>query len=219
MAYIWTEDVTSKSSNEICSALFHCLNSIDTENINTIRLMADGCGGQNKNSFLISMASKWLGEAPPTLKTIEIIFPVTGHSFLPADRIFALTEVQIRKLETIVDPKEYEAIIAAHATVNKLGTEVPVYDYRSAVGETVNPANKWHFQISKVKRVILRRGKRTRNILARGELSYQSDTGVAHQNKPPQVHHQKFHANDSRTNSVGSCSQRVETKRREKFTH
>lgn len=74
--------------------------------------MADGCGGQNKNSFLIGMASKWLSEAPSTLKTIEIIFPVTGHSFLPADRVFAMTEKQIRKLESIVEPREYEEIIA-----------------------------------------------------------------------------------------------------------
>lgn len=178
-AYVWTEDVTSKSANEICSALLHCLNSINIENINTVRLMADGCGGQNKNSFLISMASKWLQEAPLSLKTVEIIFPVTGHSFLPADRVFALTEMQIRKLETIVEPIEYINLIGTHATVHKLGSEVPVFDFRAAVGEVVKPTNKWHFQITKIKRVILRRGKRTHNVMARGEISYKSDTGVS----------------------------------------
>ncbi|CAG4934497.1 unnamed protein product [Parnassius apollo] len=81
-----------------------------------------------------------LGQEKTVIKFIQSFKPldqhytrVTGHSFVAADRTFALTDTQIRKLETIVDPNEYEVIIAAHATVHKLGTEVPVYDYRSAV--------------------------------------------------------------------------------------
>ncbi|CAH2207570.1 jg26512 [Pararge aegeria aegeria] len=178
-SYLWTEDISAKSSNEISSAVYHCLNSFDLHNIKTVRLMADGCGGQNKNSIMIGMVSKWFSEAPATLKRVEIIFPVTGHSFLPADRVFALTEKRVRKIETIVKPEEYENIISEHAEIFKLGTEVPIYDFRSAVKETLKDVSRWHFQITKVKRVVLKRGKTTRRILARGELSYQNDTGVA----------------------------------------
>ncbi|CAF4945803.1 unnamed protein product [Pieris macdunnoughi] len=158
--------------------------------------MSDGCVGQNKKS--------------PTLKTVEIIFPVTGHSYMPADRVFGLTETKIRKLETIVDPKEYEEIMAEHAMVYKLGTEVPVYDYRTAVGEVVKPTNEWHFQITKIKRVILRRGKRTHKILTRGEISYQSDTGSS---EMPTASHQNFHGYDSRTSPAGSRREGKEIKR------
>lgn len=57
--YIWTEDVHAKGSNEISSALYHCLqNNIDFTDVEVLRLMADGCSGQNKNSTIIGMISK-----------------------------------------------------------------------------------------------------------------------------------------------------------------
>ncbi|CAG4933924.1 unnamed protein product [Parnassius apollo] len=96
-AYIWTEDETAKGSNEICSALYHCMNSLDMTGIDRIRLMSDGCGGQNKNSMIISMVMKWLLETTTNIKQVEIIFPVTGHSFLPANRVFPLNERKIKK--------------------------------------------------------------------------------------------------------------------------
>ncbi|KAG8287332.1 hypothetical protein J6590_041576 [Homalodisca vitripennis] len=52
--YTWTENEMRKSSNEVASAVFHELDSKLTEgefdSVHTIRLVADGCGGQNKNS-------------------------------------------------------------------------------------------------------------------------------------------------------------------------
>lgn len=52
--YAWTEDEQYKGSNQIASSLFHCLlYHINWSNIQTVRLMADGCGGQNKNSVII----------------------------------------------------------------------------------------------------------------------------------------------------------------------
>lgn len=57
--YIWTEDVHAKGSNEISSALYHCLqNNIDFTDVEVLRLMANGCSGQNKNSTIIGMISK-----------------------------------------------------------------------------------------------------------------------------------------------------------------
>lgn len=47
--YYWTEDEFRKGANEICSAVYHRLNHLDLTGIHTIRLVADGCGAQNKN--------------------------------------------------------------------------------------------------------------------------------------------------------------------------
>lgn len=80
-------------------------------------MVADGCGGQNKNAMLVTIAMKWLFEVRfryPALKNLEIVFPVTGHSFIPPDRVFAL--------ESIIEPQEYVNIRATHATIHKLGT-------------------------------------------------------------------------------------------------
>lgn len=55
--YYWCENEYSKSSNEIASAVFHTLtNLVIPDNIEKIRLFADGCGGQNKNTTLLGMA-------------------------------------------------------------------------------------------------------------------------------------------------------------------
>lgn len=54
-------------------------------NKSTVRLVADGCGVQNKNTTMIGMY--WLlNEAPQNIKALEIIFPVSGHSYILPDR-------------------------------------------------------------------------------------------------------------------------------------
>lgn len=50
--YTWGEYERPKGSNEIASAVFHrlCLINIP-ETVESVRLFADGCGGQNKNTI------------------------------------------------------------------------------------------------------------------------------------------------------------------------
>ncbi|CAH4029819.1 unnamed protein product [Pieris brassicae] len=111
-AYCWTEDTFAKGSNEIASVVFHRLHSIDFIGIKTVRLIADGCGGQNKNSTMVTMIVKWLTNyAPETVKVVEIVFHVGGHSFIPPDRIFVMIEKDIRKREIIKNPIEYLTIL------------------------------------------------------------------------------------------------------------
>lgn len=58
--YTWFEHESSKSSNEIVSAVYDCIIKIEIDDdTREIRLMADGCTGQNKNKCMIAMACKW----------------------------------------------------------------------------------------------------------------------------------------------------------------
>lgn len=79
--YYWNETDNAKASNQIATAVFHLLTNLDiAQNITVIRLFADGCGGQNKNSTVIGMCCKWLmSSVPPQIKEINIIFPMVGH--------------------------------------------------------------------------------------------------------------------------------------------
>lgn len=72
LSYVWTKDTHAKGSNELSSALYHYLmNNIDFSDIEVLRLMADGCSCQNKNSTIISMISKWFSShAPPSIKKV-----------------------------------------------------------------------------------------------------------------------------------------------------
>lgn len=176
-AYVWTEEQAAKGANEICSCVYHCLNNLNLEGKTKLRLVADGCGGQNKNAMLITMTIKWLDEVKhryPDLTEIQIIFPVTGHSFIPPYRAFALTEQVIKRRESIIEPREYTDIIAEHATIHKVSSDIPVLDWKTQRAE--NLKSSMHFQISKCKRIILTRQARNK-IKVRGEISYRNDLG------------------------------------------
>lgn len=93
-AFTWTENEYSKSVR-----VFHYLtNHINLAGVTKLRLMADGCGGQNKNFILLGMVMKWFRDhSPKTLKTCKIIYPVPGHSFIPPDRVFSAIDGKIKK--------------------------------------------------------------------------------------------------------------------------
>ncbi|CAG4939191.1 unnamed protein product [Colias eurytheme] len=115
--FTWNETQASRGSVEIGSALYTYLNGLDIPaEITTLRLFCDGCGGQNKNNHIIHMLLFWLhNNAPPHLRQINLTFPVRGHSFLPADRVFGRLEKEIRKFPVITTPKEYHKIFENHA--------------------------------------------------------------------------------------------------------
>ncbi|CAB3229499.1 unnamed protein product [Arctia plantaginis] len=165
-------------SNEISSALYHCLqNNINFTDVEVLRLMADGCSRQNKNSTIIGIISKWFSNnAPQTLKKVELIFPVTGHSFIPPDRVFGVAEKAIKKTNTLVQPEEYINIFKRQATVFLLN-EIKVCDWKNATHEVQKGTQALHFKIMSCKRFIFTRMKGDRRgVILRGEMYYHNDT-------------------------------------------
>lgn len=176
--YAWTEEEYHKGSNEIASAVFHKLCQLDLTNKSQVRLVADGCAGQNKNSTLIAMCTMWLSQkAPESVSKLEIIFPIVGHSFLPADRVFARIEKVVKKEEVIVAVEEYLKIFDNHGEVFRLGSDVKVCNWKDACKETLQRTGQWHFPFNLCKRYILNRSK-SGQITVRGEQSYRSDFGT-----------------------------------------
>lgn len=57
---------------------------------------------------MISALAKWLSEDTPVNKQeIEMVFPITGHSFLPPDRGFAHIEKIAKKKDSIVTLNDF----------------------------------------------------------------------------------------------------------------
>ena len=91
------ENQNKKDSNMVASALNHYFVNVATDEILTHRelwLFSDSCCGQNKNILSMHFALK--RQKFPNVN-IEYTFPVRGHSFLPADRVFGRIEQDIRK--------------------------------------------------------------------------------------------------------------------------
>ena len=184
-AYIWTENQYQKNSNLISSCLLHRLRNIPKEtwtnnpNINRITLASDGCAGQNKNSAMIAMAAYWLSkEAPPQIKEVKLLYPVTGHSFIPPDRVFAQIEKVIRHRETLVTVNDFDEIVAEYSTICKVSEAVTVYDFKAVSQATCKAPAQLHFQISQCKRIYLKIDpEKCGNVLIRGEPYYNVNTG------------------------------------------
>ncbi|CAB3244818.1 unnamed protein product [Arctia plantaginis] len=144
-------------------------------------MCADGCGSQNKNSTIIAMVAYWLTNCAPTsVKTVELIFPVPGHSFMPADRVFGHIEKEVKNKEVIIDPSEYRDIYNHYGVVRKLGENCVVKDWKTYASETMKPPAKYHFKFAECKRYYVSRVKNNpRRFLLRGEVNYKSDLGAA----------------------------------------
>ncbi|CAG9793983.1 unnamed protein product [Diatraea saccharalis] len=173
---IITENEYHKDSNLIASAVYHRLTVTDKADVKHIRLIADGCGGQNKNCIVLGACCKWLLENS-SIHTIELVFPVTGHSFMPADRIFGVIERKLKTKEVILHPDEITKVLRESSSIVKFGNDCVVNDWRESVRKVLKQTTSWSVQFKDCKRFILKRSKKVGNVLIRGELNYKSDLG------------------------------------------
>lgn len=181
--YTWCEHEMRKSSNEIASAVYNelqsKLNAGSFDGINTIRLVADGCSGQNKNSMLMTMVLLWLHRSPEHIKRIEVVYPVTGHSFMPSDRVFGFIERVINKNDTITDVKVYREAFAAQGVVKQLGKDWENFDWRTETKNCIKDTKDLHFKISRVRRLVFTKQEVPKRITVQGEMQYPTDTANA----------------------------------------
>lgn len=169
--YTWMEHQAKRGSAETSSALHDFLNKEEFgPDIKQIRLFADGCAGQNKNAHMMHMLMLWLyRDAPRSVESVVVIFPIRGHSYLPADRVFGQVEKVIRSYSTIKSPLKYYEIYSKKGEVRKLGTDWIVSDVKVALNSLKKIEG-----ISAAKRIIIKRSKND-NILLKTELFYRND--------------------------------------------
>ncbi|KAK5648042.1 hypothetical protein RI129_002934 [Pyrocoelia pectoralis] len=165
--YTWLENQSKRGSAETSSALHNFLNKQEFEpHIKHIRLFADGCGGQNKNAHMMHMLMIWLyKDSPKTIESVEVIFPVRGHSYLPADRVFGQIEKVVRSHSTIKSPTKYYEIYSKTGEVRRLGADWFVFDIKAAL-DTLKKIQG----ISAAKRIFIKRSKNKTDILLKTEL-------------------------------------------------
>lgn len=173
--YTWLEHEAGRGVVEISSALTNFLKETDFDpDVKHLRLFSDGCGGQNKNSHMVHALMLWLfNNAPKSIETITMTFPVRGHSFMPADRVFGQVELALRSHAFIKSPDKYYEIYSKKGQVRKLGSDWILYDIKNAALSL-----KKIIGISEAKRIIITRGKPTSGedkILYKTEALYRND--------------------------------------------
>ena len=157
--YTWMETDFPKNSSICASAVFDVLNRTDFDEIDTVRLVADACGGQNKNCAMIYMVCHWLQRhAPHHLKRVEIVFPVRGHSFLPSDRVFGVIEKKLRKEPRIYKPQEYYHVFSDSGTVRKPGEDWSALNFKEAADASLK--KPLPIKIQESKRFLISKGRK-----------------------------------------------------------
>lgn len=137
-----------------------------------MRFFADGCGGQNKNVQVLCMASWWLvNKAPKSVETMQLVFPVTGHSYLPPDRVFGRIEKSIRKEEEILSPTDYEEIVKKHETILQMERDWKVRDWKKYTTERFKTAASLPFKITETKIFEIRKSN-SKTVKIKAESNY-----------------------------------------------
>lgn len=95
-----------------------------------IRLVADGCGEQSKNTTLMARCCYWLTKrSPPHVNK----YVPSRRSFIFASRVFAQIEKVVKSKESIVSPNEYFQIYEKFGQINRLGYDCPVLDFKKVL--------------------------------------------------------------------------------------
>ncbi|XP_072384620.1 uncharacterized protein [Diabrotica undecimpunctata] len=172
--FTWTEDQAGRGSIEIGSALVNYLDSLEYDNITTLRLFCDGCGGQNKNSHIIHSLYFWLRfKAPVQVTEILLVFPVRGHSYLPADRVFGRVEKLLRKKATILSREEYEEIYKQIGVVKKIGTDWRLFNMKE-----LQVGLKKVKALADTKKIVIKKFKNGKFIKIRSFQNYYFTSGL-----------------------------------------
>ncbi|GFO04519.1 hypothetical protein PoB_003102400 [Plakobranchus ocellatus] len=132
--FTWLECQNRKDSNMVASALRSFLLSSARDELmhrTELRLFSDSCYGQNKNMNMMAMLLALKNQEYRHLR-MSHTFPVRGHSFLPADRVFGRIEQDIRRTPTILLPEEYYDILRRHGNLHCYLEDWQCYDFKSA---------------------------------------------------------------------------------------
>ena len=163
--YVWQEHQHRKDSSMTASALHHCFTDClrgRLHNATQLRLFSDSCYGQNKNMNVLSMLLA-LRKAYFLHLTINFTFPIRGHSFLPADRMFGRIEQELRRKDTILLPSDYHAVLRSHGTLLIYGDVWKAQDFKAATSRLTKTTRS--FKISEAR--VLIRGNELGFILSR----------------------------------------------------
>ncbi|KAK3918310.1 Proline--tRNA ligase [Frankliniella fusca] len=89
--YMWAEHEARRGANEIASCLFHHITKELPSTVKYLTMFSDCCLGQNRNSIICAMLLAAL-QCNPTLKVVDHIFLVPGHTRMECDSKHSIIE-------------------------------------------------------------------------------------------------------------------------------
>lgn len=133
----WLESENGEGSNEIASCLVHFFKNIIQRCIirrryRHIHFFSDSCPAQNKNTSIIAAIISIAAEqyVAKYITLVKFLFPVRGHSYLPADRVLGCINKELRTREEIGSPQGYYEVYRRHGRLFLYNQDWQVYNYK-----------------------------------------------------------------------------------------
>ena len=149
------EHENKKDSNMISSALDDCLRvrlNGEDRTANRLRLFINSCFGKNKNMNVIFMLQALMKKRLPNI-SVEYAFPIRGHCFLPADRVFGHIGQQIRKKDSVLHSEEYYELLREPGNVYVYDIDWLAFYFKSQTQALLNSQRS--FKLSEAKMMLL----------------------------------------------------------------
>lgn len=110
--YVWHEGIGGRGANEIASNLVHYLENVDSseQGISTVSLFADGCGGQNKNSIVVTALLNFVRRAK-NVEEVTLFFYATNHGQCEGDSVHSVIERVFKRSPEIMVPSQLVTLI------------------------------------------------------------------------------------------------------------
>ena len=108
--FVWNESQGGRGAQELATCVIDYLRRF-APHAEEITIYCDRCGGQNRNIKMCLMLLHYLSDPEISVRTIDIKFMISGHSYLPNDADFGIIEKEIQKREQVFVPDEYFDII------------------------------------------------------------------------------------------------------------
>ena len=106
--YMWEETQGGRGADDIASCIHRWLED-NANGRKKLRIFADNCAAQNKNKTIVLMALQKVHQK--MLDRVEFIYLVSGHSFLPCDRVFGVIEKRLKQYSEITSPVGYVSVV------------------------------------------------------------------------------------------------------------
>jgi hypothetical protein len=141
VCYVYHEGEGGKGPNEVVSLLSHYIETyiLSDPNVKKLKIFADNCAGQNKNNPITRfiMALVEVGK----FDSVELLYPIRGHSFMPCDRDFSLIKRKLRKIDRLylieeildvirsasINPAKFQVHLLSHDAFLDFNNWWPIY--------------------------------------------------------------------------------------------
>ncbi|XP_050509244.1 uncharacterized protein LOC126886381 [Diabrotica virgifera virgifera] len=116
--FLWKEGVAGRGAQEVGSCLKKYIELYLKKGVEELILWSDSCGGQNRNIKIVLLLKTTLMEHP-TLKTIQLKYLESGHSFLQNDTDFGQIERGIKNQVQLYTMEDFVSVIESCKKTNK----------------------------------------------------------------------------------------------------